>query len=171
MSDTGVPPLAAGQLTPEQVDAVPPLGALVDPSTRRRRRGGGTTLHRLRGRDRVIVILMVTIPLLLVVGLVWLPAVATVALSFTNWDGIGDLDTIQWIGTKNYVDVFTIYPPFEPAIRNNVLFLVVLFLVATPFGIFLAVLLDRRSGAAGSTRPRSTCRWCCPWPWSGSSGS
>jgi multiple sugar transport system permease protein len=140
--DAAVPPLAS-ELTPEEVQATPPLGSLVDVARGARRRGGGATLHRLRGRDRVVVVVMVTIPLLLVVGLVWLPAVATVVLSFTNWDGIGDLDTITWIGTKNYHDVFTIYPPFEPAIRNNLLFLVVLFLVATPFGIFLAVLLDR----------------------------
>ena len=52
----------------------------------------------------------------LVVGLVWLPAVATaVVLSFASWTGVGSLDTIKWIGTDNYVNVFTIYPPFKPA--------------------------------------------------------
>ncbi len=100
-------------------------------------------MRRLSTRDRVVVGLMVTVPLLLVIGLVWLPALATVALSFTNWNGIGGLDTIRWVGTKNYHDVVTIYPPFVPAIKNNLLFLAVLFLVATPIGIFLAVLLDK----------------------------
>ena len=64
-------------------------------------------------------------------------------LSFTNWNGIGDLSTIKWIGFKNYHDVVTIYPPFWPAIRHNLIWLAVLFLIATPFGIFLAVLLDK----------------------------
>ncbi|MBK7621230.1 MAG: sugar ABC transporter permease [Kineosporiaceae bacterium] len=86
---------------------------------------------------------MVVVPLILVLGLVWLPALSTVALSFTNWDGIGGLGTIEWIGLKNYQNVVTIYPPFWPALRNNLLFLAVLFLVATPLGIFLAVLLDK----------------------------
>ncbi len=42
----------------------------------------------------------------------------------------------------------TIYPPFWPAIQHNLIWLAVMFLVATPLGIFLAVLLDR--GVKGS---------------------
>jgi len=98
---------------------------------------------RLSGRDRVVVALMVVVPTVLVIGLVWLPAIATVALSFTSWNGIGGLDTIKWIGTTNYVNVFTNYPPFKPAIEHNLLWLAFLFLLATPFGVFLAVLLDK----------------------------
>jgi multiple sugar transport system permease protein len=100
-------------------------------------------VRRLTGRDRVVVILMVLVPMILVIGLVWIPALSTVALSFTNWDGIGGLSTIKWIGTKNYQDIVTIYPPFKPAIQHNLLFLAVLFLIATPMGIFLATLLDK----------------------------
>jgi multiple sugar transport system permease protein len=105
------------------------------------RRGRGR--RRLSGGDRIVVILMVTLPTLLVVGLVWLPAVATVLLSFTSWNGVGGLGTIKWVGTTNYVNVFTNYPPFTPAVEHNLLWLVVLFLLATPFGMFLAVLLDK----------------------------
>lgn len=98
---------------------------------------------RLNGRDRLVVILMVTVPTLIVVGLVWLPAIATVLLSFTSWNGIGGLSTIKWIGTTNYTNVITNYPPFQPAMEHNLLWLAVLFLVATPLGMFLAVLLDK----------------------------
>jgi multiple sugar transport system permease protein len=105
--------------------------------------GSDQRVRRLSPRDRVVVVLMVLVPLILVIGLVWIPALSTVALSFTNWDGIGGLSTIKWVGTKNYHDIFTIYPPFQPAIKNNLLFLAVLFLFATPVGIFLAVLLDK----------------------------
>jgi len=100
-------------------------------------------VQRLKGPDRLVVLTMVMVPLVLVLGLVWLPALSTVALSFTNWDGIGGLGTIKWIGLTNYENVVTIYPPFWPALRNNLLFLGVLFLIATPLGIFLAVLLDK----------------------------
>jgi multiple sugar transport system permease protein len=93
--------------------------------------------------DRVVVTLMVLVPLLLVVGLVWLPAVATVALSGTDWDGIGPLSDIEWVGGRNYTDVVQNYPPFVPAVQNNLLWLATLFVVATPFGMFLAVLLDK----------------------------
>jgi len=105
-------------------------------------------VRRLSARDKIVVFAMVIVPVVLTVGLVWLPAIATVALSFTNWNGIGSLSGIQWIGFKNYHDVATIYPPFWPAIQHNLLWLAVLFLVATPFGIFLAVLIDR--GLRGS---------------------
>lgn len=86
---------------------------------------------------------MVLVPLLLVVALVWLPALATVALSGTDWDGIGPLGEIEWVGARNYGDVVNIYPPFWPAVQNNLLWLAALFVVATPFGMFLAVLLDK----------------------------
>ncbi|MEV5447812.1 sugar ABC transporter permease [Streptomyces sp. NPDC052644] len=93
--------------------------------------------------DRVVITLMVLVPLLLVVALVWLPALATVALSGTDWDGIGPLSEIDWVGGRNYSDVVNIYPPFVPAMQNNLLWLAALFVVATPFGMFLAVLLDK----------------------------
>ena len=98
---------------------------------------------RLQGKDRAVVIAMVTIPTLFVVGLVWIPAVLSVVLSFGNWNGIGDVSTIQWVGVKNYEDIATIYPPFWPAIRHNLIWLAFLFLGPTLLGMFLAVVLDR----------------------------
>ena len=127
----------------------PPLAGPA-PVTQRRAPGsahGGVPqnrrVKRLTGVDRVVVVLMVTVPLLLTTVLVWLPAIATVLLSFTSWNGIGDFSRIKWIGFKNYHDVVTIYPAFWPAVRHNIIWLVVLFLVATPAGILLAVLIDK----------------------------
>lgn len=105
--------------------------------------GARHRLHQFTTRDRIVVTLMVAVPLLLVLVLVWLPAIATVLLSFTSWNGIGGLDTIKWVGTTNYENVLTIYPPFVPAVQHNLLWLAVLFFLATPFGMFLAVLLDK----------------------------
>jgi len=101
--------------------------------------------RRTRGRrtDRLWIGLMIGLPTLLVVGLVWLPALATVALSFTQWDGIGPVSSAEFVGLRNYEDVATIYPPFWPAVTHNLIWFGAMFLVATPLGVLLAVLLDR----------------------------
>lgn len=117
--------------------AVPPPAATTSTGGRRRR------LRLLSRTDRVVITLMVLVPLLLVTGFVWLPAVATVLLSGTDWDGIGPLNEIDFVGVRNYSDVVNIYPPFVPAVQHNLLWLAALFVVATPFGMFLAVLLDK----------------------------
>ncbi|MEH1164410.1 sugar ABC transporter permease [Micromonospora sp. CPCC 205539] len=121
-----------------QADRAVPSPAATTPTGGRRRR-----LRLLSRTDRVVITLMVLVPLLLVTGFVWLPAVATVLLSGTDWDGIGPLNEIDFVGARNYSDVVNIYPPFVPAIQHNLLWLAVLFVVATPFGMFLAVLLDK----------------------------
>ena len=111
------------------------------PATAAPRRSGGRV--RVSGTDRIFLVVMVAIPTILVVLWVWLPAIASVVLSFARWTGVGGLDTIQWIGTENYKNVFTNYPPFAPALRHNLIWLVFLFVLPTLFGMFLAVLLDR----------------------------
>jgi multiple sugar transport system permease protein len=97
----------------------------------------------LNKRDKATVFVMLALPTALVVWLVVVPAILTVVLGFARWEGIGGIDTIQWIGLKNYHDIFTIYPPFQPAIKHNLIWLAVLFLIPTPLGVFLAVLLDK----------------------------
>ena len=100
-------------------------------------------LVRLSRGDRITVFVMAAVPTLLVLWLVWLPGVASVVLGFFRWEGIGSFDTASWVGTENYKNIFTNYPPFRPAIEHNLIWLAVLFLVPTPLGIFLAVLLDK----------------------------
>ncbi|HEU4404379.1 MAG TPA: sugar ABC transporter permease [Polyangiaceae bacterium] len=86
---------------------------------------------------------MAALPAALVVGLVWLPALTTVGLSFTNWDGFGSLGDARWVGLKNYVEVVTNYPPFAPALGHNLVWLATFFAAPTVLGVLLAVLLDR----------------------------
>jgi multiple sugar transport system permease protein len=107
------------------------------PRTSRRR------TRRLTGADRTVVTLMVGVPLLFVLILVWLPALASVALSFSRWEGFGGLDAIDWIGLDNYRNIATNYPPFWPAMWHNLIWVVFLFLIPTPLGMFLAVLCDK----------------------------
>ncbi len=117
------------------------MAIVTAPTKKRTKRYRG--IDQLSTTDRVVVTLMVVVPTLLVVTLVWLPAIASVLLSFTNWDGIGDIGSAKLIGLKNYTDVVTIYPPFWPALQHNLIWFAVNFFLVTPLGIFLAVLLDR----------------------------
>jgi multiple sugar transport system permease protein len=115
-----------------------------DTPTPKKRRSRSASFNRLSTGDRAAVGLMAGIPTLLVLWLVWLPGILSVILSFANWQGIGGINTIKWIGLENYKNVFTNYPPFRPAIEHNVIWLAVLFVFATPLGLFLAVLLDKQ---------------------------
>nr|WP_030662965.1 sugar ABC transporter permease [Streptomyces rimosus] len=101
-----------------------------------RRRGP----RRHTRRDIAVLCVLLGLPILLDLALVWGPTLASVALSFTTWDGVGD---IEWAGFGNYADLFADYPQFWPAVRNNLLWLAALGLLATPFGLLLAVLIDR----------------------------
>ncbi|MCI3934872.1 carbohydrate ABC transporter permease [Streptomyces sp. AN091965] len=104
------------------------------------RRAGRRTTRRFTRRDIAVLGALLGLPVLLDVLIVWGPALASVGLSFTSWDGIGDL---HWVGGDNYENLVQDYPAFWPAVRHNLLWTAFLGLVATPFGLLLAVLIDR----------------------------
>ncbi len=103
----------------------------------------GRRAVRLSLRDRITVGVMVGVPLLIVGGVIWFPTIASILLSFTNWDGIGGITHAHWIGSQNYRQIATIYPPFWPAVKHNLIWLGFLTFVATPFGLLLAYQLDK----------------------------
>jgi multiple sugar transport system permease protein len=121
-------------VSPARTDS-PEAGELV---TSRRGR-----YHVLTRYDRRVLMLMVGLPLLLDVILIWWPTASSIVLSFTDWDGIGDLTSQNFIGLKNYQFLLTGYTLFWPAFTHNVIWLAWLTFVATPIGMFFAVLLDR----------------------------
>lgn len=106
-----------------------------EPRSRRRRRLSS------RG-DRVTLGLFVGLPTFFHVLLVWLPAIATILLSFTFWTGINFSD-ISWAGFDNYDNIFFSTPAFYDALRNNAIWLGWFFLIATPLGVLLAYQIDR----------------------------
>jgi len=116
--------------------------AATTPTGRRRRR---SVFSR---SDKIVLGFLIGVPTFIVIALVWLPAILSIILSFTSWNGIGGLSKIKFVGFRNYEQIFTIYPAFWSAVRNNVLWLVVLLLIATPIGMLLAYLLDK--GLRGS---------------------
>ena len=100
---------------------------------------------RMSTRDRVTVALMILIPTAVAATLVWVPAMATIVMSFFDWDGFSPFSEAKFVGTRWYTEAATIYPAFWPAIQHNVIWLLVLFGIATPIGLLLAVLLDREA--------------------------
>jgi ABC-type sugar transport system permease subunit len=86
---------------------------------------------------------MLGIPTLLHVGLVWIPTIASIVLSFTDWNGIRFSD-MEWVGFKNYHQIVTVFDRnFFQALINNTVLLIFLFLFPTAMGMLLAYLLDR----------------------------
>jgi ABC-type sugar transport system permease subunit len=117
----------------------------------------------LTRRDKLTVAAMIGVPLLLDAAFVWIPALASVFLSFTKWTGVGSLHLKSCsefpsapgipqpgclYGVQNYKQAVTIYPDFWPAVRHNAIWLLVFILIATPLGMLFAVIIDR--GIKGS---------------------
>ncbi len=94
----------------------------------------------LTARDKVLLTLMVGVPLFVFLVLIWGTTLVSVALSFTDWNGV---DPIRWVGLDNYTYLLNGYPFFWEAVKNNLWYLLVFIGFATPMGILLAVLLDR----------------------------
>ncbi len=95
------------------------------------------------GRDKWVVLAMAGIPTILHVALVWIPTIASIALSLTNWKGIRFSD-LKWVGVKNYDQIFNAFQRnFFQALINNSVLLIFLFIGPTALGILLAYLLDK----------------------------
>jgi multiple sugar transport system permease protein len=125
------------------------------PAAAPRRRRRGRTLTK---RDKVVAALMLGIPLLLDLAFIWVPALASIFLSFTKWTGIGGIKLQSCAnfpsapgipqpgclyGVQNYKQAFTNYPDFWPAVEHNAIWLGVFIVIATPLGMLFAVILDR----------------------------
>ncbi len=94
-------------------------------------------------KDRLTLGVFIGVPTALHVLLVWIPAVSTIALSFTFWTGI-HLEDIRWAGFANYHNIFFSTPVFWDALKNNVVWLLWFGLIATPLGVLLAYQIDRQ---------------------------
>ncbi|HEY9437486.1 MAG TPA: sugar ABC transporter permease [Streptomyces sp.] len=130
--------------------ATAPVGTPTGAVRRNRR------MRYLTTGDRIVVALLLGIPLLLSLVFIWFPALTTVLLSFTRWNGVGDLHTkacdpaLPSIlnngcvnGVQNYHQAATNYPEFWPAVQHNLIWLAVFVVIATPLGMLFAVILDR----------------------------
>ncbi|MFE6625016.1 carbohydrate ABC transporter permease [Streptomyces sp. NPDC057740] len=121
--------------------AVPPPGAAPAENNSTKVPQGHKRL--LTRRDRFTLGFMAGVPTFLHIALVWVTALASIALAFTTWDGIG-FDSIKWVGLQNFRELFEQNPQFWPAVEHNVIWFVVLIVIPTPLGLFLAVQLDKK---------------------------
>jgi multiple sugar transport system permease protein len=111
------------------------------PAPQDRKVRGRRRLSRFTRRDVLILAVLIAIPVLLDLVLIWGTTVASIGLSFTKYNGV---TSPTFVGLQNYDQIVTIYTPFWRAVRNNLLWLGFLGLIATPLGLFLAVLLDKK---------------------------
>ena|GEM_PF-83166 len=93
--------------------------------------------------DKITLGLMVGIPTAVLTVFILVPTIMSFALSLTSWNGIGGFERINFVGVKNYVDLHQVYKPFYPALSHNLIWLLFFIFIATPIGIFFAVLLDK----------------------------
>jgi multiple sugar transport system permease protein len=120
----------------EIIEGVQPYPAIT--ATKQRR-----WFKQFDGSDRWIALAMVGIPALLHIGLVWIPTISSILLSFTDWNGIRFSD-MEWVGLTNYRQIFTVFERnFYQALLNNIVLMLFLFVGPTSLGIFLAYLLDK----------------------------
>ena len=105
---------------------------------RRRRR-----FSALSGSDRIWLWAMVGIPAFLHIVLVWIPALLTVGLSFTEWDNLAPLTEISAVGFQNYWFIFTVFDgDLFAALFNN--FVLIFWLtICSMIGMLFAYLLDK----------------------------
>jgi multiple sugar transport system permease protein len=120
--------------------AKPDLAHPEAPATPPTRGPRGRRTRRLAGKDMAIVAGLLGLAIAVDLAFIWGPTIASIVLSFSSWNGVSE---ITWIGGENYDNIVTNYPPFWPALRHNLLWLAFLGLVATPLGLFFAVLLDK----------------------------
>jgi multiple sugar transport system permease protein len=125
----------------DAVTAAPVEAAPVEtaaPQGRRRRR----RYSQLSRSDKATLGFMAGVPTVVHVLFVWIPALITIAWSFTKWDGL-ELGTWKLVGFQNYWAIFTVFDSkFFPALFNNVILLVFLSFCSM-IGILFAYLLDK----------------------------
>ncbi len=122
-------------------------------------RGRRSRLRQLTFGDRVWLKFAIGIPFFFHIMLVWMPAMMTAYLSFTEWDNLApvfkqriglhnfwkapSLLVPVWVGLRNYKQIFTIFDPkLFPALFNNLILIIWLGLCSA-IGMLFAYLLDK----------------------------
>ncbi|MGI1661910.1 carbohydrate ABC transporter permease [Palleronia sp. KMU-117] len=109
--------------------------AIVEPAVPARRQGSGWWR---RNQQRLTPWLFLAPGLLMFTIYVLWPIFQSFVISFYDWDGLGQR---EWIGWANYQELRT-DPAFTVSLNNNVIWLV-LYLLAVPMGLFIAIFLNQ----------------------------
>lgn len=90
-------------------------------------------------QKRILLTCFLAIPTLLLLVFVIYPTVKLITISFTDWDGINP--TWNFVGLKNYNQVFQRRDIWQSLKNNNLYFIIHLFFI--PIEMYLAMLLDK----------------------------
>lgn len=88
--------------------------------------------------------LFLAVGLVLFMIYVIIPIFQSISYSFTRWNGLYDINGIwtgEWVGFHNYKLLFD-DPNFYTSLKNNLLWLI-LFMLAVPLGLFIALFLNQ----------------------------
>lgn len=99
-------------------------------------------------RDNISGWLVMLPTLILFAFFVWEPIMASIRLSFYSAQG---MRTIEFVGFKNYIDVFN-HPDFLPAVRNTFLYAIWSLVIGFFIPIIMAVLINEMIYAKGLFR-------------------
>lgn len=90
-------------------------------------------------RQRTITIItFLLIPLVLLFGFSYLPAIKLFQFSFTDWDGMSN--TFKYIGLNNYKEIFQDHTAIDTLMNNLAYILAVI--VQVILGLYFAIILD-----------------------------
>ncbi len=84
----------------------------------------------------------------LLLGLIW-PGISTIIQSFYGRSPWADSERSEFVGFDNFATLFTT-PEFQVVLRNTLIWVIVVPLVAVALGLIYAVLIDRTRGEAFS---------------------
>lgn len=103
----------------------------------------GTSFYK-RNKVAVAPWLFLAIGLVFFLVYVIIPIFQSISYSFTRWDGLYDINGVwtgEWVGFYNYALLLK-DPNFYTSLWNNLLWLV-LFMLAVPLGLFIALFLNQ----------------------------
>ena len=97
-------------------------------------------MNSLAKRQRNFILLALLVPTILLIGFVLVPAIDLCRMSLTNWDGWSP--TSEFIGLKNYVDMFK-NKDLWLSLRNNAVYFFV-HLLMIPVELAFAIMLNTK---------------------------
>lgn len=91
-----------------------------------------------RNQRRLAPLMFIAPGALMFLVYVVIPIFRSMSISFYDWDGLG---AMKWIGFDNYLELWS-DPAFVVSLENNLIWLV-LYMLAVPAGLFIAIFLNQ----------------------------
>lgn len=103
-------------------------------------------MKMIEKKQKRFLVVSLLIPVVLLMIFVVYPAINLVQTSFLEWDGISQVK--EYVGIKNYINMFTNSPNLWLSLRNNGLYLV-FHMIMIPIELSIAVMLNSKMKGRG----------------------